>query len=118
VSFGLVNTSIMIDNKSDPTKDPEFQKVVQHLLSTPPKPHSAMKVGKSRAPKKNLARPATLCGPITFDPTDPASPPRVWCEIMGYFKNRQELAELLAKMSAAHAAPAVHSLTGSPDPQR
>lgn len=25
--------------KEDPTKDPEFQKVVRHFLSTPPKPH-------------------------------------------------------------------------------
>jgi hypothetical protein len=24
---------------SDPTKDPEFQKVVRHFLTTPPKPH-------------------------------------------------------------------------------
>jgi hypothetical protein len=59
-----------------------------------------------------------LCGPITFNPTDTASPPRVWCEIIGYFKNRQELAELLAKMSAAHDAPAAHSSTFSPDPHR
>jgi hypothetical protein len=35
--------------KLDPTKDPEFQKVVQHLLNTPPKPHSAMKLGKRKA---------------------------------------------------------------------
>lgn len=26
--------------KSDPAKDPEFQKVVQHFLKTPPKPHA------------------------------------------------------------------------------
>jgi len=25
--------------KSDPKKDPEFQKVVQHFLKTPPQPH-------------------------------------------------------------------------------
>jgi hypothetical protein len=36
--------------KSDPTKDPEFQKVVRHFVTTPPKHHSAMKVGK-RKPK-------------------------------------------------------------------
>jgi hypothetical protein len=47
-SLGLVNTSIMIDNKSDPTKDPEFQKVIRHFVTTPPKPHSAMKVGKRK----------------------------------------------------------------------
>jgi len=56
-----------------------------------------------------------LCGSITFDPTKPASPPCVSCEIVGYFRNRQELAELLAKMSAAHDAPAAHSPTCSPD---
>jgi hypothetical protein len=26
---------------NDPTKDADFQKVVRHFLSTPPKPHSA-----------------------------------------------------------------------------
>lgn len=29
----------MADKKSDPTKDPEFQKVVKHFLDSPPKPH-------------------------------------------------------------------------------
>jgi len=28
--------------KSDPTKDPEFQKVVRHFLDTPPKPHKPL----------------------------------------------------------------------------
>jgi hypothetical protein len=36
-------------NEPDPTKDHEFQKVVQHLLNTPPKPHSEMKIGKRKA---------------------------------------------------------------------
>jgi hypothetical protein len=36
-------------NKPDPTKDPEFQKVVRHFVTTPPKPHSAMKIGKRKA---------------------------------------------------------------------
>jgi hypothetical protein len=35
--------------KSDPTKDPEFQNVVRHLLNTPPKPHKEMKIGKREA---------------------------------------------------------------------
>jgi hypothetical protein len=38
--------------KPDPTKDPEFQKVVRHFLSTPPKPHKSSakkKVKKRRA---------------------------------------------------------------------
>jgi hypothetical protein len=34
--------------KSDPTKDPEFQRVLKNLLNTPPKPHSEMKLGKSK----------------------------------------------------------------------
>jgi hypothetical protein len=28
----------MAGKKSDPTKDPEFQKVVRHFLTTPPQP--------------------------------------------------------------------------------
>jgi len=35
--------------KSDPTKDPEFQRVLGNLLKAPPKPHSEMKVGKPKA---------------------------------------------------------------------
>jgi hypothetical protein len=36
--------------KSDPTKDPEFQKAVQALLRAPPQPHKPL--GKSeRKPK-------------------------------------------------------------------
>lgn len=27
---------------SDPTKNPEFQKVVRHFLTTPPKPHKPL----------------------------------------------------------------------------
>ena len=38
----------------DPTKDPEFQKVVRHFLSTPPKPHKTtakkqVKIKKAKA---------------------------------------------------------------------
>jgi hypothetical protein len=35
-----------------------------------------------------------LCGPIKFDPADPASPPRITAEIVGYFRNAQELGKL------------------------
>jgi hypothetical protein len=41
--------------KSDPTKDPEFQKVVQTFLRTPPKPHKPSgkrKVSPKRTSKK------------------------------------------------------------------
>jgi hypothetical protein len=37
--------------KSDPTKDPEFKRVLGNLLRAPPKPHSEMKLGKAK-PKK------------------------------------------------------------------
>jgi hypothetical protein len=38
--------------KSDPTKDPEFKRVLGNLLSAPPKPHSEMKLGKRSGKKK------------------------------------------------------------------
>jgi hypothetical protein len=43
--------------KSDPTKDPEFQKVVQTFLRTKPQPHKAAnkkiaKKGQTRARRK------------------------------------------------------------------
>jgi hypothetical protein len=38
---------------SDPTKDPEFQKVVQTFLHTKPQPH---KPGLKKAAKKRAAR--------------------------------------------------------------
>jgi hypothetical protein len=38
--------------KSDPTKDPEFQRVVQNLLRTPPKPHKPIKT----RPKKQVSK--------------------------------------------------------------
>jgi len=36
----------------DPTKEPEFKRVLGNLLKSKPKPHSEMKVGK----KKSKAR--------------------------------------------------------------
>jgi hypothetical protein len=36
----------------DPTKDPEFKRVLGNLLKAPPKPHADMKVGKRIAKKK------------------------------------------------------------------
>jgi hypothetical protein len=41
----------------DPTKDPEFQRVLKNMLSAPPKPHSEMKIGKKREPGKPSPRP-------------------------------------------------------------
>ena len=38
--------------KSDPTKDSEFQRVLGNLLKAAPKPHSEMKIGKRTAKKK------------------------------------------------------------------
>jgi hypothetical protein len=46
--------------KSAPTKDPEFQKVVHHLLSTPPKPHSEMKLGKRKAKASQVKKDGQL----------------------------------------------------------
>jgi len=42
--------------KSDPTKDPEFQRVLSNLLKAPPKPHKDMKLGKRSAKKKSRPR--------------------------------------------------------------
>ena len=35
----------------DPTKEPEFSRVLGNLLKAPPKPHSEMKLGKRTAKK-------------------------------------------------------------------
>ncbi len=37
---------------SDPTKDPEFKRVLGNLLKAPPKPHADMKIGKRTAKTK------------------------------------------------------------------
>jgi hypothetical protein len=42
--------------KSDPTKDPEFKRVLGNLLNAPPKPHSEMKLGKATAKKAKSPR--------------------------------------------------------------
>jgi hypothetical protein len=42
--------------KSDPTQDPEFKRVLGNLLRAPPKPHSEMKLGKSKAKKAKSPR--------------------------------------------------------------
>jgi hypothetical protein len=45
----------------DPTKDPEFQRVLSNLLKAPPKRHAEMKVGKrsgktKRSPARKTAK--------------------------------------------------------------
>jgi hypothetical protein len=45
--------------KSDPTKDPEFQKVVQHFLTTSPKPHKPTGRPKSATKRKHAVKTAT-----------------------------------------------------------
>ena len=52
----LWKTSLMAD-KPDPTKDPEFLKVVRHFVTTPPKPHEKMRLGKSRTKGAEKANP-------------------------------------------------------------
>lgn len=37
--------------KTDPTKDPEFKRVLGNLLGSKPKPHADMKLGKAKAKK-------------------------------------------------------------------
>jgi hypothetical protein len=45
--------------KTDPTMEQEFQKVVRHFLSTPPKPHKQLgkKLKKGRAKRAASAKP-------------------------------------------------------------
>jgi hypothetical protein len=42
----------------NPTKDPEFKRVLGNLLSAPPKLHAEMKIGKSKTKSK---KEATAC---------------------------------------------------------
>src|SRR5687768_5953227 len=42
--------------RSDPTKDPEFKRVLGNLLKAPPKPHSEMKIGKRSGKQKPSPR--------------------------------------------------------------
>jgi hypothetical protein len=48
----------LVMTKSDPTKDPAFQKTLKSLLSMKPKPHSEMKVGKKKKTAKKRAKGA------------------------------------------------------------
>ena len=42
----------------DPVKDPEFKRVLGNLLKSKPKPHSEMKVGEKKKPRKKKAKNA------------------------------------------------------------
>jgi hypothetical protein len=42
-----------MSEKSDPTKDPEFQKVIRHFVTTPHKPHEP--IGKTKTEKQEKA---------------------------------------------------------------
>jgi hypothetical protein len=42
--------------KSDPTKNPEFKRVLGNLLKAPPKPHSEMKVGQKERRRDNVRK--------------------------------------------------------------
>jgi hypothetical protein len=50
--------------RSDPTKEPEFQKVIRHFVTTPHRPHDSLNAehkhsGEDKAnPQKKRARPA------------------------------------------------------------
>jgi hypothetical protein len=46
----------MTANRVDPTKDPEFQKVVQGFLRSPPKPHKVRPTKRAKS-RKTKAKP-------------------------------------------------------------
>ena len=57
----------MTSKKSaDPTKDPEFQRVLGNLLKAPPKPHSEMKTG-GRTTKKVKSKTSRKKKPSASD---------------------------------------------------
>jgi hypothetical protein len=56
-----------------------------------------------------------IIGPILVDTKKKSSPTTVTTEIIGYFTNPQERAELLAKIYAAYAEPEHHLRSGRPD---
>jgi hypothetical protein len=49
-----VGRAVMAERKSDPTKDPEFQKVIRHFVTTPHQPHEPLgkQDQKERPPSK------------------------------------------------------------------
>jgi hypothetical protein len=47
----------MTGSPSDPTKDPEFQKVVRHFVTTAPKTHDEMQADKHKVDSDMKASP-------------------------------------------------------------
>jgi hypothetical protein len=43
-------------DKSDPTKDPEFQKVIRHFVTTPPRHHESLADEHKQAEKAKANR--------------------------------------------------------------
>jgi hypothetical protein len=54
---------VMANTKSDPTKDPEFQKVVRHFLTTPPQPHKPLGKKAKKRPKRGASAKPKTDGP-------------------------------------------------------
>jgi|HubBroStandDraft_1064217.scaffolds.fasta_scaffold50858_3 hypothetical protein len=42
-----------MSDKPDPTKAPEFQKVIRHFVTTPHKPHAPLKSNKRNPDRQN-----------------------------------------------------------------
>jgi len=57
-------------DKSDPTRVPEFQKVLRHFVTTPPRHHKSLSSEHKQAPdakansQKKRSKPAKPAGPI------------------------------------------------------
>ena len=52
-----------MNEKDDPTKAPEFQKVIRHFVTTPHRPHEPLRKAAKRAKKelKTRDRPPQEC---------------------------------------------------------
>jgi hypothetical protein len=48
-----------MENEKDPTKTPEFQKVIRHFVTTPHKPHEPLKGVPPNVEPEKKEKPAT-----------------------------------------------------------